>query len=92
VADVFDALVSDRPYRAAWPVPDAVGYLTQHAGTKFDSETVAALSAVLASGWKPAGPTEVATEPGGVARFRAKPERAEVPPIAESAAAALAPR
>lgn len=92
VADVFDALVSDRPYRAAWPVPDAVGYLTHHAGTKFDSETVAALSAVLASGWKPAEPTEVATEPGGVARFRAKPERAEVPPIGESAAAALAPR
>lgn len=92
VADVFDALVSDRPYRSAWPVSEAVDYLAQHAGTKFDSEAVAALLAVLASGWKPAGPAVVATDPGAVARMAGKPEPPALSPTAESAAAALAPR
>ena len=35
VADVFDALVSARPYKAPWPTDRAVNYLTEHAGTLF---------------------------------------------------------
>lgn len=35
VADVFDALVSARPYKDAWPTDRAVNYLTEHAGTLF---------------------------------------------------------
>jgi len=35
VADVFDALVSARPYKDAWPTDRAVKYLTDHAGTLF---------------------------------------------------------
>ena len=36
VADVYDALVSPRPYKNAWEVKDAQDYLHKHAGTQFD--------------------------------------------------------
>lgn len=41
VADVFDALVSARPYKAAWPLEKALAYLRDSAGTHFDPEVVA---------------------------------------------------
>lgn len=43
VADVFDALTSDRPYREAWSVEAAFAYLVAHAGSYFDVECVEAL-------------------------------------------------
>ncbi len=36
VADVYDALVSSRPYKRAWEIKDAQEYLHRHAGTQFD--------------------------------------------------------
>jgi putative nucleotidyltransferase with HDIG domain len=42
VADAFDAMTSDRPYRASIGVGAAVHELTNHAGTQFDSEIVQA--------------------------------------------------
>lgn len=36
VADVYDALVSKRPYKSAWNPKDAQDYLHKHAGTQFD--------------------------------------------------------
>jgi putative two-component system response regulator len=36
VADVFDALTSDRVYRAAWPVAEVLGYIQAYAGQRFD--------------------------------------------------------
>jgi|tagenome__1003787_1003787.scaffolds.fasta_scaffold20863942_2 CRP-like cAMP-binding protein len=36
VADVFDALVSDRPYKPAWPIDEALAELERRAGTLFD--------------------------------------------------------
>jgi two-component system response regulator RpfG len=36
VADVYDALVSTRPYKRAWEPKDAQDYLHKHAGTQFD--------------------------------------------------------
>lgn len=36
VADVYDALVSARPYKRAWEDKDAQDYLHKHAGTQFD--------------------------------------------------------
>jgi len=36
VADVYDALVSTRPYKAAWSTADAQDYLHKHAGSQFD--------------------------------------------------------
>jgi putative two-component system response regulator len=40
VADVFDALTSVRPYKAAWSVADALTYLTENSGKHFDPEVV----------------------------------------------------
>jgi HD-GYP domain-containing protein (c-di-GMP phosphodiesterase class II) len=43
VADVFDALTSDRPYRAALPAEEAFDYLTRGADSAFDRRCVEAL-------------------------------------------------
>ena len=40
VVDVFDALVSDRPYRAAWPKQKALDYIISMAGSHFDPQVV----------------------------------------------------
>jgi len=40
VADVFDALTSERPYKAAWSVEDSVTYLTDQKGRHFDPQCV----------------------------------------------------
>lgn len=40
VADVFDALVTERPYKPAWPKDEALAYLSQQAGTQFDPDCV----------------------------------------------------
>jgi putative two-component system response regulator len=42
VADVFDALTSERPYKKAWEVADAVDFLKKGAGTHFDPACVQA--------------------------------------------------
>lgn len=48
VADTFDALVSERPYKKAWSLPDARQYLEAQAGGQFDPDCVRALLA----GWE----------------------------------------
>lgn len=40
VADVYDALTSNRAYRSAWPHEEAISFLLQHAGTHFDRSCV----------------------------------------------------
>jgi PAS domain S-box-containing protein len=40
VSDVFDALTSDRPYRAAWSPEKAREYIRERAGKEFDSRVV----------------------------------------------------
>ncbi len=45
VADVFDALTSERPYKKAWSIDEAVAFLRSKAGEKFDPECVDALCA-----------------------------------------------
>ena len=47
ICDVFDALTSPRPYKAAWSDADAAAYLSEHAGTQFDPELVAAFHGIL---------------------------------------------
>jgi PAS domain S-box-containing protein len=42
VADVFDALTQTRPYKAAWPVEEAVDEIRSLAGRQFDPDVVAA--------------------------------------------------
>ena len=52
IADVFDALTSERPYKKEWPVEDAVELLRRESGKHFDPALVelfiAQLPAVLA--------------------------------------------
>ncbi len=43
VADVFDAMTSNRPYRAGLPVDEVFAYLQNNTGTHFDENCVAAL-------------------------------------------------
>ena len=42
VVDVYDALTSERPYKAAWPIEKACAEIAANAGTQFDPAVVAA--------------------------------------------------
>lgn len=42
VADVYDALISERPYKQAWPTEDAVREIQRIAGSHLDPHVVAA--------------------------------------------------
>jgi hypothetical protein len=46
VADAFDALTSDRPYRSARTVPVAMEELRSHSGTQFCPTVIAAIEAL----------------------------------------------
>jgi HD-GYP domain-containing protein (c-di-GMP phosphodiesterase class II) len=87
VADVFDALVSDRPYRAAWSWEMAVAYLRENVGTRFDAGAVEALAAALQTGWRP-----IASSPDrgadGSRRFSPWPSLGQEPGPAAVVAAA----
>jgi HD-GYP domain-containing protein (c-di-GMP phosphodiesterase class II) len=48
VCDVYDALVSERVYRPAWPQERALALLRDESGTAFDERCVDALEAVVA--------------------------------------------
>lgn len=49
VADIYDALVSDRPYRAGMSDADALAILHKQVGTALDPACVEALEQILAS-------------------------------------------
>jgi putative two-component system response regulator len=38
ICDVFDALLSDRPYKKAWPYETAIEFMRKESGTKYDPE------------------------------------------------------
>lgn len=40
VADVFDALTSERPYKKAWSIEEAIDFLNAGSGTHFDPDCV----------------------------------------------------
>jgi len=48
VADVFDALTSERPYKNAWTVDDAISYMKKCSGSHFDPEVIAQLDYCMA--------------------------------------------
>ena len=48
VCDVFDALVSERPYKRAWTVAEAVAEIRAQSGRHFDPAAARALLAVIA--------------------------------------------
>lgn len=47
LADVYDALVSDRPYRPAWEHGKVVSYIRENAGKQFDPRVVAAFENLM---------------------------------------------
>ncbi len=47
MADVFDALTANRPYRKAMPVSKALDIMRADLGTAFDPECFTALERVL---------------------------------------------
>jgi putative two-component system response regulator len=46
VADVFDALTSERPYKKAWSLDDATAFLRQNRGGHFDPDCIDAFFAM----------------------------------------------
>jgi HD-GYP domain-containing protein (c-di-GMP phosphodiesterase class II) len=50
VADVFDALLSDRPYRKSIGIFNALDNLVASAGTRFDPNVVGALRTIVNQG------------------------------------------
>lgn len=63
IADVFDALTSERPYKRAWSVDEALAHLKAHSGTHFDPQLVPAFLALreqldaIRKRWQDAVPT-----------------------------------
>ena len=47
VADVYDALVSERPYKNAWSMQAALEYMESHSGKHFDPECFAVFKSQL---------------------------------------------
>lgn len=49
VADVFDALTHERPYKKAWPVGDALCEIRANRGSQFDPDVVDALFSLVST-------------------------------------------
>ena len=47
VVDVFDALISERPYKKPWPIDKAIQEIKKNAGTHFDLKVVEAFLEVI---------------------------------------------
>ena len=47
VCDVFDALRTHRPYRAAWPTADILGYIERRVGSEFEPDVAHAFIRML---------------------------------------------
>jgi putative nucleotidyltransferase with HDIG domain len=51
VADAFDAMTSDRPYRKAMPVEKAIGEIVANSGTQFDPSVVGVFLQIPLEKW-----------------------------------------
>ncbi len=47
LCDVFDALTSERPYKKAWPVDQALDFVVGRSGMAFDPDLVAAFQRIM---------------------------------------------
>ena len=54
VADVFDALTQKRPYKAAWPLEEAVAEIDRQRGRQFDPNIVEAFLRIIEQQERPA--------------------------------------
>ncbi|MGZ8903913.1 MAG: HD-GYP domain-containing protein, partial [Methylobacter sp.] len=50
IADVFDALTTQRPYKQPWPMETAIIHIESHAGMMFDPEVVEKLKTLFTDG------------------------------------------
>jgi response regulator RpfG family c-di-GMP phosphodiesterase len=66
VCDVFDALLSDRPYKDPWPLQEALGELRRERGRQFDPHVVDAFLRIV-DDLEPAllAPSRAAPAPSG---------------------------
>jgi putative two-component system response regulator len=75
VADVFDALTSDRVYRKAWPADQVLAYIRQYSGKRFDPAVTALLdrddvrSALLAIRARESPRLQLEGDPYGTGRW-----------------------
>src|ERR1700677_2092081 len=60
VADVYDALTHDRPYKSAWPPEQAIAEIRRAAGSQFDPRVAAAFLATHQPATVPARLTQAA--------------------------------
>ncbi|MGZ8514169.1 MAG: HD-GYP domain-containing protein, partial [Candidatus Limnocylindrales bacterium] len=75
IADAYDAMVSNRPYRAAIGHDAAVAELREHATMQFDPELVALFCDLYADSAPIPDPTLLIAPPMELVRGRARPER-----------------
>ncbi len=47
ICDLFDALISERPYKEAWTIEDAIVEIRRGSGTAFDPDIVEAFSRIV---------------------------------------------
>jgi len=59
VVDVWDALITDRPYRKAWPKDDALNYIQAKGGTEFDPKVVSEFVGLMSTTESPTQPIYV---------------------------------
>ena len=62
VCDVYDALRTNRPYRAAWSSAKVLGYLEERSGTEFDPDATRAFVKMMGE-WEPKLATMEGEEP-----------------------------
>jgi PAS domain S-box-containing protein len=75
VADAFDALTHDRPYKSLWPVEQSITEIRRAAGGQFDPRVVDAFLAVQAE----PEPARLFAEPPRPARTRTRTRRSGAP-------------
>ncbi len=80
VCDVYDALRTNRPYRAAWPAPKVLAYVEERAGTEFDPDAARAFVKMMAE-WEP----RLASHGEGEGDVDDVPASLATPPAAPSA-------
>jgi putative two-component system response regulator len=52
VCDVYDALRTHRPYRAAWESDKVLAYMEERSGIEFDGQLAHAFTQMM-RGWEP---------------------------------------
>ena len=75
VCDVYDALRTNRPYRAAWQAPKVLSYMEERSGTEFDPDLVQAFVKMMKE-WEP----RLATIEEPVPAAAAAPAEGPLPP------------